>query len=312
MDGNDQYGDCGEAMVAHADNILTFGQGKAGWTESTFALQSLVNQYLQVSGGDNGLDEDMVVNQIWKVGIGGNSAAVCTDALDFDVTNVPLTQYLIDQFYTVELAWSVPDDFISGFATGTIWANADTPDPDNGHFTPLASVHTGKVNGTSIDGFYELWTWETYCYVSPSFVASVEPQAFVAFSPRQFNPKTGYDSKGRHITTQAGVWKAIGGDPIPTSVIAAFPPLVTPTPPTPPTPPVPGPTPPVPPKPVPTPPVPPTPPIPVPTPPTPPVPTNTTVYSVSGTFVLVPLEIPPTARPVALQPWPGDGRAITI
>lgn len=272
MDGNDTLGDCGEAMVAHVSNILTYGQGKPGWTEDVFNVSALESQYESVSGGDNGLSEDEVINQIWKVGIGGNPAAVCTDALDFDVTNVPLTQYLIDQFYTVELAWSVPDDFLQNFETATIWADADTPDPDNGHFTPLASVHSGTLNGADITGFYELWTWGTYCYVSPAFVASVQPQAFVAFSPQQFSPTTGLDSKGRHITTQAAKWSAVGGNPIPQSVINAFPPAPSP--------------------------------VPVPTPTPVPVPTPTPVPVPTPTPVPVPTPPAPTPQPVPPPPMP--------
>jgi hypothetical protein len=82
--------------------------------------------------------------------------------------------------------------------------------------------------------------------VTPGFVAAVQPQCFIVFSPAQFDPKTGYDSHGRHITTQAKVWASIGGTPIPQSVISAFPPPSNPTPPTPPNPPIP-PTPPTPP-----------------------------------------------------------------
>jgi len=227
MDGNDTLGDCGEAMVCHADNILTFRQGKG--TESVFSLSALEAQYEKVSGGDNGLDEDMVVNQIWKVGIAGNAAAVITDALDMDVTNVPLTQFAIDNFYTIELAWSVPDAFIQGFAEGTVWPSAGVPDPNNGHYTPLADVGgsaTTQAGYTgSLSGYYRLWTWGTWCWVSPAFVASVQPQAFVAFSPRQFDPATGLDSKGRHITTQAVAWVSCGGNPIPQAVINAFPPV---------------------------------------------------------------------------------------
>lgn len=235
MDDNDTLGDCGSAMIAHNFNIWTFGQGLPGWTEVVFNVAALAAQYEQVSGGDNGLDEDEVVNQIGKVGVAGNSSCVITDALDFDVTNIPLTQYLIDQFYSVNMAWSVPNDFLDNFTTATIWASADTPNPNNGHFTPLASIHKGVAPGTSTDitGYYELWTWGSYCFVSPAFVASVQPACFVTFSPKQFSTTTGLDSKGRHITTQAAAWVSIGGNPIPTSVIDAFPPLSpspTPTP----------------------------------------------------------------------------------
>jgi len=220
MDDNDTLGDCGYAMVEHVDNILTFRQGKG--KESTFDQAVCDRLYLAVSGGDNGLDEDMVVNKIWKVGIGGNDKAIIVDSLDIDVTNIPLAQFAIDQFYTIQLAWSVPDDFIEGFATGTQWFNADTPNPNNGHYTPITDVDT--------NGHYRLYTWGTYCWVSPAFIASVQPQCFIAFSPRQFDSATGLDSKGRHITLQAKLWENCGGNPIPKAVIDTFPPITDPTP----------------------------------------------------------------------------------
>jgi hypothetical protein len=238
MDHNDAYGICGFAMANHVDGIWTFGQGKPGWKESVCDQDALLAQYLRVSGGDNGVDEAMMVGSggAWRVGIAGNPAACIVDALDIDVANIPLAQFCIDNFYNVCMAWSVPDDFIKGFDTGTVWTNADTPNPMNGHYTPLADVRT--------DGLYRLFSWGTWCWVGPKFVASVQPQCFTAFSARQFDPATGLDSKNRHVTTQAKVWSSCGGNAIPASVINAFPPpggVVPPPPPPPPPPPV-GPT----------------------------------------------------------------------
>jgi hypothetical protein len=224
------YGDCGEAMVARADNVLTYGQGHSGFTESTFTTSSLTSQYLKVSGGDNGLDEDEVTTGIWSVGIGGNSQAIAVSYMDFDCTNAPLTQYLTDQFYLWCLGWSVPDKFIQEWEPGSVWMDAMAPDDNNGHFTVMASVLTGTMSGQSVQGATRQYTWDAFSYAGPDFIASVNPQAFVAFSPRQFNLATGLDSKGRHITTQAAAWAAIGGAPIPLMIINAFPPLSTPTP----------------------------------------------------------------------------------
>jgi hypothetical protein len=255
MDNNSTDGDCGEAMAAHVDNIFTFGQGKPGWTQSYFAVADLLKQYLAVSGGDNGLDEDMVVNQIWKSGIGiaGNPLAIIWDSLDMDVTNVALAQFAIDQFYAICMAWSVPDLFIQNFAPGSVFTSAMTPDPNNGHFTPLADVVTAAASGVAgvIDGCYRLYTWGGFAYVSPAFIASVQPQCFIVFSPRQFNAQ-GYDSKGRHITTQAALWQACGGSAISPALIASYPPPTDgPTPPAPLPPSPPTPIPPVPPAPIP-------------------------------------------------------------
>jgi hypothetical protein len=207
MLGNDQYGDCGPVMCAHVDEIRTFGQGKTGFGEMPVNQTALISQYEQISGGDNGTDEDMLVGSagIWTPaggGIAGDSCAVVADHLDVDVTDARLAQYCIDNFYAVCMAWSVPDDFLSGFAPGASWLDADTPDENNGHFSPLADIDA--------DGNYRLWTWGSWCWVSPAFLASVDPECFVTFSGLQFD-KAGFDSHRRHVSDQAAAWAAIGG-----------------------------------------------------------------------------------------------------
>lgn len=277
MDGNDSLGDCGMAMMNHSDNILTFGQGKAGWSESSSTLAALEKQYEQLSGGDNGMDEDMCVGSrgAWIVGLAGitgswGTPAVVYESLDIDFTNVALVQYCIDQFYTVQMAWSVPDSFINGFTPGATYDAPVRPDSNNGHYTPLTDV--------AANGNYTLYTWGAYCFVTQKFVNQVEPSGFVAFGVRQFNPKTGYDSHGRHITTQNAAWVAIGGTSLPASVISAFPPIG----PVPPSPPPPGPTP------------------PGPTPPVPPTPGVTTTITLNNALAAGSYELAPLGSSAAI------------
>jgi hypothetical protein len=231
MDGNDTLGDCMEAMACHVDNIWTFGRGEAGWTESSFALSALESQYESASGGDNGLDEPTLLTKCWAPGLAGQAAATYDDSLDVDVTNVQLTQYLIDQFFHVCMMWSVPDDFLNGFSPGGVWAEADTPDPNNGHGTPLTDIGgpNDTVGGVNISGFYRLVTWGAWVWVSPAFVASVDPACFVVFSRRQFNA-AGYDAHGRHVSTQAAAWVALGGNPAKAAIVEAMFPGVGPSP----------------------------------------------------------------------------------
>ncbi len=231
MDLNDVRGCCMLAMGCHIDNIWTFRQGKG--QQSVFSVPAIDKQYTAASGGDNGLDEVTLLTQCWKPGLAGQPEATYVDSLDIDLTNVPLVQYAIDQFYHGCMMWSVPDLFIQGFDTGTVWPSAALPDPNNGHGTPLSDVAgpADTLGGVSLNGFYRLWTWGTWCWVSPAFIASVQPAGFIVFSARQFDPKTGLDSKNRHISQQAAVWHNCGGNPIPAAVIAAFPPAgPTPTP----------------------------------------------------------------------------------
>ena len=229
MDGNDTLGICGLAMCDHIDNIRSFGQGKAGFSQVTANLAALEAQYEQVSGGDNGTDEDMLVGAsgVWTCasgGLAGDPKAVVVDHLDVDVTDAALTQYCHDQFYGICMAWSVPDDFIQNFQQGAVFADAGTPDPNNGHFTPLADVAgQSTVDAIDVNGFYRMWTWGAWCWVSPKFVASVDPQSFVTFSALQFNAQ-GFDSHGRHVSDQAAAWVAIGGNAqAVAAVVAQFP-----------------------------------------------------------------------------------------
>ena len=222
MDSNDVCGDCGPVMCAHVDNIRTFGQGKPGFVELDVDVTALLAQYEQVSGGDNGTTEDMLVGSggIWVQGgpgIANDTSATVEDHLDFDVTNVALAQYMIDQFYAVCMAWSVPDAFLNEFQLGASFLSAMTPDPENGHFTPLADVDPS--------GNYRLWTWGAWCWVSPAFIASVQPESFATFSALQFNTSSGLDSHGRHVSDQAAAWVALGGDSAKVAaVVALFPP----------------------------------------------------------------------------------------
>jgi len=231
LDGNDKLGICGYAMCDHVDNIRSFGQGKPGFTQVTANLAALEAQYEAASGGDNGSDEDMLVGSAgsWTAaggGLAGDPKAVVVDHLDVDVTDAALTQYCHDQFYGVCVAWSVPDDFLQNFAQGVVFANAGTPDPNEGHYTPLSDVggpDSVAADGTNVNGFYRMWTWGAWCWVSPEFIASVDPESFVTFSALQFNAQ-GYDSHGRHVSDQAAAWVAIGGNAsLVAAVVAQFP-----------------------------------------------------------------------------------------
>ena len=218
MLGNSQYGDCGSVQCAHVDGIRTYGQGKAGFTQMSCDQSALIAQYLKISGGDNGTDEDMLVGSsgIWMTGLAGDPTAVIVDHLDVDITNIPLRNYCVDQFYAVCMAWSVPDDVLSRFTTGVQFLNADTPNPANGHFTPFADIDA--------DGNVRVWTWGSWFLAGEAFLASVDPECFVTFSALQFNKATGLDSHGRHVADQAAKWVALGGSAAAVAaVVAQFP-----------------------------------------------------------------------------------------
>ncbi len=252
IDGNDKLGDCGEAMACHVDNVLTL---RATGSASTFSQSAIEAQYMKVSGGDNGLDEQQVTEQIWAPpsGIAGASppGAVLYDHLDLVTLDAPTVQGAIGSQGFVCMAFSVPDAWINSFDPdgGAIWDAPAVPDPNNGHFVALV--------GVLANGNYILLTWGSWVELTPAGLQVCDAELFTGFSPRAFNPSTGIDFNGDTYASKAALWVSMGGNTLPPSPFPTPTPTPTPTPsPTPTPPPTPAPTPtptPVPPSPTPSP-----------------------------------------------------------
>lgn len=221
-DGNDQYGDCMYAAACHGDNTFT---GNVG-TESVFDEATLIKDYLALSGGDNGLDEGMILGE-WKKGLASTPQASIFDSVDVDPTNANLMQAAIYLFGGVQFQLSVPARWINNFATGCVWDAPAIPDPMAGHGICF--------NGVDATGRYKLQTWGTWGWITPAGVADCDPSAFAVATLRWFNSQ-GYAPNGLHYTQLAPLWVQLGGNPWPTSPFPAPTPAPTPTPPPTPTP----------------------------------------------------------------------------
>lgn len=220
MDGNDTYGDCMEAAAAHADNTFT---GNAG-TESQLAESALVQQYLAASGGDNGLDEQTLLNSCWKPGLGGVAAATYLDALDIDPTNAQLMQAAVNLFGGSLFMLDVPDAWVQNFDTGAVWDAPATADQNNGHGV--------WWNGVDENGNYNVITWGSHCWITPAGVKVCDPSAFIVFSLRWFNSQ-GIAPNGMSYAQLAALWVQCGGNALPPNPFPApapTPPAPTPTP----------------------------------------------------------------------------------
>ncbi len=204
MDGNDQYGDCFEATIAHGDNTFTGANG----LESTYSVSALISQYEAASGGDNGLDEGQAM-ALWKAGVAGNTQAVIYDYLDIDPTDPEAMVSAIGNFGGVAFTLSLPDAWINGFDPdgSTIWDVPATPDDANGHAV--------FINGVLANGNYHVETWGSSCQITPAGVAAVEPAATVVFSPRWFDAATGIDPTGANYADKAALWQQVGGNSVP-------------------------------------------------------------------------------------------------
>lgn len=259
LHANDVYGICGLAMAAHADETFTGANG----SESSFDDRNLIQQYFAVAGGDNGMTESQVTEQVWKPGLGGNASAVIYDHLDIEPSEVHVVQSAIFQFGGICLALSLSDEWIYGFSANgdSVWDAPTSPNPAHGHFV--------WINGIDVYGRYRVQTWGSWCWLTQAGMQACQPDMFAVFSPRWFGPK-GYDPTGATYQEKVDLWRSVGGNviqqPGPVPVTPVLPPLPPQPQPQPPAPPV-------------VPPLPPAPPVPVVVPP--PGPGQRQIYSVS-------------------------------
>lgn len=152
IDGNDTYGDCMYAASCHADNTFTGNNGP----ESVFSLQTIVSDYLALSGGDNGLNESQMTGE-WQKGLANVPEANIFEALDVDPNNAQLCQAAIQLFGGVLFMLSVPTAWINGFATGHIWTSRSgvVANPANGHGCFTGDTKVSLLNGKELS-FLEL------------------------------------------------------------------------------------------------------------------------------------------------------------
>lgn len=200
---NFRYGTCGLEMAAHGDQTFTGQYGE----RSKFDLDRFVAQYFNVSGGDRGLTENQVINQIWKVGIAGDPSAIIYDAIDVNPDPASIAS-AVRNFGVVCLAISTPNAWIAQFNPngGAIW-DAAYPNPRNGHYV--------LINGVDQFGRFRVQTWGSWAWLTPAGLASADPDTFTVFSPRWFNPATGMDPTGATYRQKADLWASLGGRPLP-------------------------------------------------------------------------------------------------
>lgn len=205
--GNDQYGDCMYAAAAHGDQTLSGNEG----AEDNFSAEEVVKAYLRAAGGDNGMDEGMIVAE-WERGLCGYSDRAVFDVLDIDPNNAEVMKDAIYHFGVVQFMLAVPDKWINQFSTGAVWDAPATADERNGHGV--------LMNGYDGDGRYKTQTWGSYVWITPAGVGVCDASAFVVASKRWFDP-AGYAPNGHHYDELSQLWVQRGGKPWPTGV---FPP----------------------------------------------------------------------------------------
>jgi hypothetical protein len=156
IDGNNQYGDCTIAALAHADTVFNGLAGK----KQIPAESAATKLYFQLSGGvDSGLDELNVLNY-WQ-----SHTALGSKILAFaviDVKNHTHLQQAIQIFGGVYLGFQVQQNAIADFDARKPW----TPDnlTNDGHAVFATSYDANGVTVLTWGNTQQAtWAWWDEC-----------------------------------------------------------------------------------------------------------------------------------------------------
>ncbi len=222
--GNDQYGDCYAAAGCHWFSLSSYRGGKS--KADTFDQQTLINWYLQESGGDNGLSDSDVLPKMeagW-IPAPGDASHKTLDYLIVDTSNVSNIQLGMYLFGPAIWTCSLEDTWLNNMGPNANWTNDGTPDPSAGHAMVLGKVAPGS------DPVFSTATWGYYNTVTYSGIKAADSEIVLCFSLEWFN-SSGYAPNGIHYADLANYWVAVGGKSLPPNPFPApAPPAPTPTP----------------------------------------------------------------------------------
>lgn len=222
MDGNDQYGDCVMACLAH--QILDWTTYAGSPRQPTEA--QVVAEYLKLSPNDDGLVILDTLNE-WR------QAGFWSDKIDafvsLDAGDLTQAKLGIQYFGSINIGLALPDKNTFG-----PWdAVQGAPDPNNGHCVALV--------GYDATGFFAV-TWGSIIHMSWAFYQKysgpgAQGEAYAILSRDWLNAQ-GLDVDGFDYPTLASDLNQITGSVAPPP--PPPPPPQPPQPPQPPTPPGPG------------------------------------------------------------------------
>lgn len=178
MDGNDQYGDCTIAALAHASTVYNGLTGK----KKIMAAPAVTKLYFHLTGGtDSGLNELDVLNY-WQSNMAAGEKILAYAKID--VTNQTHVQQAIQLFGGVYLGFHVQVNAIKDFQAKKPWTPGTLT--NDGHAVYATSYDKNGVTVLTW-GSTQLATWGWWSECVDEAYAILPPQAKAS----DFNP--GFD-----------------------------------------------------------------------------------------------------------------------
>lgn len=178
MDGNDTYGDCTIAALAHA---ITIYSGLIS-TRKVWPKQNVVKLYMHLTGGiDSGLNELDVLNYWRSNKVDGDKIFAYTS---IDVKNLTHVKQAISLFGGVYLGFQVQENCVKDFQAGKPWTPGRLT--HEGHAVYVVGYDEASVTVLTW-GNIQKATWEWWDECVDEAYAILPPEA----ASENFNP--GFD-----------------------------------------------------------------------------------------------------------------------
>lgn len=188
MLGNDQYGDCTMAGIAHGQMVWNWAAGGEK-TIPSFDANGIISQYQSLTGGaDNGLDPVDVADWWMMTGLvdsKDNNYKIRNYTAVNTVDDAAQAAYL---FGFSGLAIYMPDNSEDEFSAGRPWADTSgDPEPNRGHFVPLV--------GRNSAGHYMIVTWGRLHACTPKWLNKYFAGG-LAYTSKSYMKRTGLSPEG--------------------------------------------------------------------------------------------------------------------
>lgn len=202
--GNNRYGDCYYACIAHHAQLFT-GQ----WGEQCqFDEAALIQRYLHIAGGDRGLGDDQVIPE-YKAGIlGPNGPHKILDELTVKVNDI--ASIALAQWAFCGLWWTC--------SLGSGWENAAGPGVvwDTNNYGRSIGGHAMLLTGMNATDRFDVRTWgiSPAVKVTHSGLQNADSELIVVFSMEMFNA-AGRAPCGATYAQLSKLWVDMGGQQLP-------------------------------------------------------------------------------------------------
>lgn len=203
--GNDQYGDCYYCAPAHLVQSWT---GMAG-TEAQFDRNAIVQRYLRISGGDNGLDDGTILPEFKSGIVGPSGPHKIEDYVQVDPNDDAASAFAAWAFGGLLWTCSLLNTWLNT-QPGSVWTNNGRPNRNAGH-----AMHvSGKTDASRYQ--VETWGFDPPVQVTTAGVKAADSEFLACFSLEMFSAK-GFAPCGLHYLDLVPLWQSIGGHALPPS-----------------------------------------------------------------------------------------------